>query len=581
MNNEDMLVDRSIVTYVRPPANKHDVYGDHEPDQCELEKHTHPAVRGLQEELTADFASNPLHVSCSNPLGERVNPSRSSEKRDACASVASGLLLSGNALAIELDLDNEGSIRDAAAAMAANIILRYTNATDVSGGILGLVGEPYYFWENGLAWDSLINYWYQTGDDSYNDFIAYSLRHQVGENNDFMPANQTTSEGNDDQSTWALAAMTAAESGFPSDVLADLNTTWADIAITVFNQQADRWDYETCAGGLRWQIFSFNNGYDYMNAISNGNFYQLASRLTRFTGNSTYEEWSDRVLGWSVNVGLIADEDAPIPGAIFDGTGAKDDCSDVNRMQWSANAGTYLAGAAYAWNATQTRWSALHASLLPAITSVFASGRANNSTNGTLTEIACAPSNNCNIDQLAFRAILARALAQSRALITSLPTTAVATNKSSIANITSAAQSQSEAAAADLHASIDFILRESAKGAAAQCSGGENGTTCGSNWSSSEWDGTSGLGQDLSALNVIVANLQGGKRLATATGSATEAGGNATSTATDGSNGSATGTGTGSGAGAGATTDSASSAGHVAVSSMVLAVAVGAMMACL
>lgn len=265
--------------------------------------------------------------------------------------VASGILLAGNALAIELDLDNESSIRDAAAAIAANIVLRYTNATDVSGGNPGLVGEPYYFWENGLAWDSLINYWYQTGDDSCNDFIAYSLRHQLGENNDFMPANQTKSEGNDDQSTWALAAMTAAESGFPEDVLADLNTTWADIAITVFNQQAERWDYETCAGGLRWQIFSFNNGYDYMNSISNGNFYQLASRLTRFTGNSTYEEWSDRVLGWSVNVGLIADEDAAIPGAVFDGTGAKDTCSDVNRLQWSANAGTYLAGAAYAWNA--------------------------------------------------------------------------------------------------------------------------------------------------------------------------------------------------------------------------------------
>lgn len=227
---------------------------------------------------------------------------------------------------------------------------------------------------------------------------------------------------------------------------------------------------------------------------------------------------------------------------------------------------------------TQTRWSALHASLLPAINEVFASGRANNSTNGTLTEIACAASNNCNIDQLAFRAILARALAQTRALITSLPTTTVATNDSSIANITSAAQSQSEADAEDLHASIDFILRASAKGAAAQCSGGENGTTCGSDWSSGEWDGTSGLGQELSALNVIVANLQGGgKRLAMANGSAAEAGENATATATGGSNDSAAGTGTGSGAGA--TTDSASSAGHVAVSSMVLAVAVGAMMA--
>lgn len=269
-------------------------------------------------------------------------------------SLASGLLLAGNALAINLDLDNEDSIRSAAATIAASIVQRYTNTTNVSGGIPGLLGPPYYFWENGLAWDSLINYWYQTGDNSYNELIGEALRHQLGENNDYMPANQTKSEGNDDQSTWALAAMTAAESGFPSDVLADLNTSWADIAIDVFNQQAARWDYETCAGGLRWQIYPFNNGYDYKNAISNGNFYQLASRLSRFTGNSTYDEWSDRVLGWSVNVGLIADENAGTSGAVYDGTDSTDECSDINHVQWSANAGTYLAGAAYAWNAVSS-----------------------------------------------------------------------------------------------------------------------------------------------------------------------------------------------------------------------------------
>jgi mannan endo-1,6-alpha-mannosidase len=222
---------------------------------------------------------------------------------------------------------------------------------------------------------------------------------------------------------------------------------------------------------------------------------------------------------------------------------------------------------------TRTRWTSLQASLLPAITSTFASGRAN-TTNGTLFEIACAPQQSCNTDQLAFRAILARALSQSRTLITSLPITAVASNASSIANITSS--SSSAGAASELHSQIDFILRASAKGAAAQCSGGENGTTCGNDWSSSEWDGTSGLGQDLSALNAIVANLQGGGRLATANASATEAGDNAT--ATDGSNGSGTGNGTGSDASA--TTDSASAGSHVAVSSMVLAViAVGSMMA--
>ena len=97
--------------------------------------------------------------------------------------------------------------------------------------------------------------------------------------------------------------------------------------------------------------------------------------------------------------------------------------------------------------------------------------------------------------------------------------------------------------------------------------------TCGNDWSRSERDGTSGLGQELSALNVILANLKVGGRLATANGSATEAGSDGTYGSNDteimGPFGDSNGT----------TTDSASSAGQVAVSSMVLAVAVGSMMA--
>jgi mannan endo-1,6-alpha-mannosidase len=257
-------------------------------------------------------------------------------------SLASGLLLTGNVLAIDLDVNDAGSIRDAAKTIASSIIDRYHNSSDIPG----IFGNPYYFWEGGLAWDSLINYWYQTGDDSHNEIVGEALRFQLGENNDYLPANQTKYEGNDDQTFWALAAMTAAEYGFPSDVLSDLNTTWADIAINIFNGQAARWDDETCNGGLRWQIFSFNNGYNYKNSISNGNFYQLASRLTRFT----YEDWSSRVIEWSLASGLISSDDF----AVYDGTDTNTNCSDVNHIQWTAYAGTYLAGASYAYNAVSS-----------------------------------------------------------------------------------------------------------------------------------------------------------------------------------------------------------------------------------
>jgi mannan endo-1,6-alpha-mannosidase len=46
---------------------------------------------------------------------------------------------------------------------------------------------------------ALIDYWAFTGDDSYNNITKQGLLHQVGDDKDFMPGNQTYSLGNDDQ----------------------------------------------------------------------------------------------------------------------------------------------------------------------------------------------------------------------------------------------------------------------------------------------------------------------------------------------------------------------------------------------
>lgn len=74
-----------------------------------------------------------------------------------------------------------------------------------------------------------------------------------------MPANQSKSLGNDDQGFWGMTAMTAAEYNFPNP---DSSLPqWLALAQAVFNTQAPRWDASTCAGGLRWQIFTFNTGY--------------------------------------------------------------------------------------------------------------------------------------------------------------------------------------------------------------------------------------------------------------------------------------------------------------------------------
>jgi len=93
-------------------------------------------------------------------------------------------------------------------------------------------------------------------------------------------------------------------------------------------------------------------------------------------------------------------------------------------------------------------------------------------------EVACEPNGKCDVDQLSFKAYLSRWMA--------------ATTK--MAPFT-----------------YDFVmtrLRASAQAAAQQCSGGSDGTTCGLQWTMGpKWDGTYGVGQQMSALEVIQSNL--------------------------------------------------------------------------
>lgn len=86
--------------------------------------------------------------------------------------------------------------------------------------------------------------------------------------------------------------MDAAESNFPE---ASSGPSWLSLADAVFNFQASEWDDGTCGGGIRWQVYSFGNGYNLKNAISDGGFFQLAARLARYTGNSTYGDWANKV----------------------------------------------------------------------------------------------------------------------------------------------------------------------------------------------------------------------------------------------------------------------------------------------
>lgn len=51
------------------------------------------------------------------------------------------------------------------------------------------------------------------------------------------------------------------------------------------------------------------------------------------------------------------------------------------------------------------------------------------------------------------------------------------------------------------------VLQASANGAAAACSGGQNGTKCGEKWTSGKNDYKTGIEQELAALDVVLSNL--------------------------------------------------------------------------
>jgi mannan endo-1,6-alpha-mannosidase len=190
----------------------------------------------------------------------------------------------------------------------------------------------------------MINYWYYTGDTTYNDVTQQALLHQAGDEGNFMPDNQTKTLGNDDQGFWGMAAMTAAETKFQDPPAP--SPGWLALAQGVYNTQVVRFDNATCGGGFRWQIFSFNQGFSYKNSISNGCFFNLAARLALYTGNATYAAQAVKVFDWTHDIGLIT----PDYGEVFDGAQITDNCTSKDQTKWTYNVGIFLLGSAAMYN---------------------------------------------------------------------------------------------------------------------------------------------------------------------------------------------------------------------------------------
>ena len=370
--------------------------------------------------------------------------------------------LMSSVAALTVDMTSQDSIKSTMSTLAYDMMTFYNGNT--TGETPGLLPGPcsstacYYWWEAGAMFGSLINYWQYSGDTSYNSVVSQALQFQVGPDQNFNPPNQSKNMGIDDQVFWAFSAMDAAEANFPNPG-AD-QPSWLSLAQAVFNFQADYWDAATCGGGMRWQVYSFNSGYNLKNTISNGGNFQLAARLARYTGNQSYADWAEKMWDWIEASKLYQVSEGKL--YIWDNTDVNNNCSDVTNYVWTYNYGTLLMGTATMYNFTSDqKWYQRTQDLLNGALNLFIKE------NNIMYELQCEPSSNCNNDQSSFKAYLIRWMAVTGYLVPGL-------------------QSQ-----------ITPVITASAQGAVGQCIGGTNGRMCGRRWYTTTWDGSSGVGQQV------------------------------------------------------------------------------------
>ncbi|KAI1398342.1 glycoside hydrolase family 76 protein [Hypoxylon fuscum] len=365
-----------------------------------------------------------------------------------------------------ININDPASIRSVASTLAYGTMSWYSGNVTNTPETLAVFPPPHYWWQAGAAWGAMLDYSHYTGDSSYDEVITQALVSQVGPKFDFMMPLHYGSEGNDDQAFWSFSILDAAERNFPQPD--DSIPPWLDIAENIWNSMVVRWNESSCGGGLAWQIFESNpNGMHYKNSVSNGGFFQMSARLARATGNATYLDWAQKVWDWSEKIGFV-DENFNV----YDGVDSNDGCSTVNKLSFSYAQGIYLYGAVILYNHTNgdKTWGDRTSGLLKGVDSYFSPYP--NATN-IMFEHACEPYEVCNVDMKSFKGYLARFMwATTRMMPSTLPR-------------------------------VQTLLNASAIAAAQACSGGQNGTVCGQKWYVGGFDGVSGLGQQMTALETV------------------------------------------------------------------------------
>ena len=245
------------------------------------------------------------------------------------------------------------SIQDAATVTVYNTL----SNSSISGNVNPVYGDDNQWLYNSStveAWlySTLIPFWNITGNDTYNDLITKRMYSKVD-----LELGTGWDESNNDtnmnHAAWALAAVTAAEMGFPAD---SSKKSWLTYAEQAEGTLSSTWGFSTvCGGGLESQNddLSLYNA-SVKDAVSNGEYFQLASRLAYLTSGDDqtgYASDASTVWDWSVSSDMVVESNWTINFMVTNTTtGGNCTAYYGTRIEYTYPYGLYLSGAAYMYN---------------------------------------------------------------------------------------------------------------------------------------------------------------------------------------------------------------------------------------
>ncbi|KAF9251893.1 CAZyme family GH76 [Penicillium roqueforti] len=349
--------------------------------------------------------------------------------------------------AIDLDINSTESIQNAATIQVTNLL---SNST-IDGSVSPLSDDPFHgVKDEASVYITLLAFWDTTKNSNYNNLVIDRMDSQRPTifNSSYNSTNTRPSTA-----IWGLAAMTAAEVGFPTDS----SESWFNCAVNLHSKLMWKSGH-FCTDGLSpdsQNLIGQQFGY------LTGTYFQLTSRIAYASSGEQRRFFADRasaVWSWSVKNHILNESDWTI-NSLVAGMDNNTACFVLKDWRLASSYGLWLSGAAYMFKMTDTDlWKTRVEGLLDnTLTSFF--------TRNMIVEVGDL------VDGLG-------AVNQAR-----YSTEAEVANR------------------------INAKLRRTAITLAQQCGGTSNHTVCGSDWTSSVYDYAPSFGNTLNVVNILVSNL--------------------------------------------------------------------------